>query len=117
VRFVALPDVPLDYAAVAEARLVRNGVRGLTLVWHSAHWRVYVVTGAPGLVSGPARLLSEAGSELLLRVARPGQILVRERYVDAWQVTRGSATVSKGPDGWLLLRARRPGVVELRIAL
>ena len=48
------------------------GVPGLRAVWHNAHWRVYAVVGAPGLVSGPARLLSSSGAELQLLVARAG---------------------------------------------
>jgi hypothetical protein len=119
VRFVALPEnVPLDYAAAAEARLVRRGMPGLRPVWHSGYWRVYAVEGAPGLVSGPARLLaSPAGSDVLIEVERPGTIIVRERYVAAWQVARGHATVGEAPGGWVRVRAARAGVVELRIAL
>ncbi len=117
VRFVALPDVQLDYAAVAEGRIVRAGVPGLRPVFSSRHWRVFAVTGAPGLVSGPARLLLSAGSEVLLDATRPGSIIVRERYVKAWQVTRGHATVTAAPGGWLRLRVKRSGLVELRIAL
>jgi hypothetical protein len=117
VRFVALPDVPLDYAAIAEGHLVRAGVPGLHQVWRGAHWRVFAVSGAPGLVSGPARLLRSAGAEVLLRVTGAGEVTIRERYVDAWKVTRGHATVGAAPGGWLALHATRPGVVELRIAL
>jgi len=117
VRFVALPDVALDYAAIAEGRLVRAGVPGLRQVWRDGHWRVFAVSGAPGLLSGPARLLRAAGAEVLLAVTRPGEVIVRERYVDAWKVTRGHATVGPAPGGWLALRATQPGVVELRIAL
>ena len=117
VRFVALPDVALDYAAKAEGRLVSAGVPGLTLVWHSAHWRVYSVAGAPGIVSGPARLVSEDGAQVVLSATRPGSIVVRERYVPAWHVTRGSASVSAARGGWLRVRVKRPGRVELRIDL
>jgi hypothetical protein len=42
---------------------------------------------------------------------------VRERYVNAWQVTRGHARLTRGPGGWLRLYAARPGVVELRVGL
>ena len=118
VRFVALPDVPLDYAAIAEGRLLRAGVPGLRLVWRSAHWRVYAVAAAPGLVSGPARLLdSSAGGVVVLDALHAGRILVRERYVDAWRVTGGAATVTRGPGGWLSLTVRRAGRVTLRVAL
>jgi hypothetical protein len=117
VRFVALPDVPLDYAALAEARLVRHGVPGLRAVWRDAHWRVFAVVGAPGLVSGPARLLSSSGSELRLQVMRAGAVVVRERYVDAWSVASGLGVLGPSRGGWLELRARRAGRVVLRVGI
>jgi hypothetical protein len=117
VRFVALPDVPLDYAAQAEARLVSAGVPGVQLVWHSAHWRVYSVAGAPGIVSGPARLLSSDGASMRLLVSRPGAVIVRERYVAAWRVASGHAVLSQARGGWLRVVAKAPGQLELRIDL
>ena len=117
VRFVALPDVPLDYAAIGEARLVRAGVPGVQLVWHSAHWRVYSVAGAPGIVSGPARLLSSDGANVRLLVTRPGEVIVRERYVAAWRVASGHAVLSRARGGWMRVVAKAPGRVDLRIDL
>jgi hypothetical protein len=117
VRFVALPDVPLDYAAIGEARLVRAGVPGVQLVWHSSHWRVYSVAGAPGIVSGPARLLSSDGANVRLLVTRPGQVIVRERYVAAWRVASGHAVLSRARGGWMRVVAKAPGRVDLRIDL
>jgi len=117
VRFVALPNVPLDYAALAEAKLVRAGVPGLRLLWRTPHWHVYAVVGAPGIVSGPAQLLSSSGAELQLAVAHAGAIVVRERYVDAWGVASGAALIGRAPGGWLELHAKRPGRVVLRINL
>jgi hypothetical protein len=117
VRFVALPDVPLDYAAKAEGRLLRSGVPGLVAVWDNAHWRVWRVAGAPGLISGPAQLLSSSGEDVRLKVTAPGSIVVRERYVPDWHVVHGSGAVSEAPGGWLRVKARRAGALELRIAL
>ncbi len=117
VRFVALPDVPLDYAARAEGRVVRAGVPGLKPVWRSRHWRVFAVTGAPGLVSGPARLVRSDGADMVLRALRPGTLVVRERYVDAWKVARGHASVTRAPGGWLRVSVARAGPVELRVDL
>jgi hypothetical protein len=117
VRFVALPSVPLDYAALAEAKLLRDGVPGLRLLWSSSHWRLFGVAGAPGIVSGPARLLSSRGSEVKLLVRHAGAIVVRERYVDAWSVATGAAVIGRASGGWLRLRASRPGRVVLRINL
>jgi hypothetical protein len=118
VRFVALPDVALDYAAQHEARIVRAGVRGLVPVWHDRHWRVYAVSGAPGLVSGPAaRLLDSNGADVTLDAPHTGTVVVRERYVPAWHVVHGDATISPAPGGWIRLQVRRPGRIHLRIAL
>jgi len=117
VRFVALPNVPLDYAALAEGRLVNAGVPGLRLLWRSASWRVYEVIGAPGIVSGPARLIASSGAELKLKVTRAGTIVVRERYLDAWVVASGAGVIGPASGGWLKLRATRPGRVVLRIKL
>jgi hypothetical protein len=117
VRFVALPGVALDYAGTAEGALVRSGVPGLRPVWSNAQWRVYEVVGAPGIVSGPARLLSSNGAEVAVLVTRArATVLVRERYVDAWRVASGAAVIGPARGGWLRLRATRPGRVVLRIA-
>jgi len=117
VRFVALPDVPLDYAALAEGHLVRAGVPGLRAVWHDAHWRVFAVVGAPGIVSGPARLLSSDGAHVSLQATAAGVLTVRERFTPAWRVVAGDATVSSAPGNWLRVKVRRPGRVTLRIGL
>jgi hypothetical protein len=51
VRFVALTDAPLDFAGVAEARMVAAGVPGLQPVWRSPDWRLYRVAGSSGIVA------------------------------------------------------------------
>jgi hypothetical protein len=117
VRFVALADAPLDYAGVAEARLVRAGVPGLKLVWRSAHWRVYELAGASGIVSGPGRLVSERGSSIVLDLTRPGRLLVRVHYEPAWQVRSGRASLRESGGGWLVVSARRSGRVALQLSL
>ena len=49
VRFVALANAPLDMAGQAEGRLVSSGtVAGLRLIWQSADWRLYSVSGSRG---------------------------------------------------------------------
>ena len=96
---------------------MRAGVPGVQLVWHSAHWRVYSVPGAPGIVSGPARLLSSDGANVRLLVTRPGAVIVRERYVAAWRVASGRAVLSRARGGWLRIVAKAPGRVDLRIDL
>lgn len=45
VRYVALPDVPLDKAARLEGALIARGVPYLRELWRSNHWRLYRFMG------------------------------------------------------------------------
>lgn len=117
VRFVALSNARLDYSAYGEAYLVRRGVPGLRLVWRDVDWRVYEVRGSRGIVHGPGRLLNADADEVQLDANRAGSILVRVHYAAAWYVAHGDAALSRSTGGWLLLNARRPGRVTLRISV
>jgi len=117
VRFVALPDVKLDYAAVAEGALLEAGVPGLRPVWHDSHWKVYAVVDSPGLVSGPARLVSLSGGEIDLDVSRPGTIHIKERYSPKWAVTEGAGCTGEDPGGWLSVDALQPGPLKVSVRL
>jgi len=52
VRYVALPDAPLDYSARAERALILRGLPYLRPRWSSAHWRVFEVRHPGSLVVG-----------------------------------------------------------------
>jgi hypothetical protein len=110
VRYVALPDAPLDMAGTAEARLVRAGVPGLRQVWADAHWRVFAVDGSPGIVSGPARLVSERGDRVVLDVTGPGAVLVRVAGGSHW------GCVTPVADG-VVVQVQRPGRLELGVGV
>ena len=104
VRYVALPNAPLDFAGVAEAHLVAAGVPGLHLVWRSADWRLYQVEGSPGIVSAPARLVRQNGDRVVVTTPMPGPVLVRVRYSPDWQLSSGQGCVApavpaRTPDG------------------
>jgi hypothetical protein len=115
VRYVALPDVALDYAAMAEGRLLRAGVPGLRLAWHDAHWRVFEVTGAPGIVSGPARLTDLGAGSIRLTAAGPGNVVVRVRYSSNWDVAAGNACITQAPGGWIGVHVQAAGTVSLQV--
>jgi hypothetical protein len=115
VRFVALADAPLDYAGVGEAQLVRAGVPGLTLVWSSAHWRVYELRGASGILSGDGQLLRERGARLVVAARRKGPLIVRVRGGSSWRVSSGAALLRESAGGWLSLSARHAGRIVLEI--
>jgi hypothetical protein len=117
VRFVALATAPLDYAGDGEAALLRRGVTGLRLVWRDEHWRVWEVRGAPAILSGPGRFVSERGSRLTLVATRPGRIIVRERWSSHWGVIGGGARLGRSVGGWIAVEAHRSGRIVLSIAV
>jgi hypothetical protein len=117
VRYVALPDVPLDYAAVAEGRLIENGIPGLRRAWQDSHWRVFAVSGSTGIVDGPARLVQLDGSAITVHARTAGTIVVRVRYTPRWTLVSGRGCVSRGPGNWTQLKAARSGELRLEIGL
>ena len=122
VRFVALPDAPLDFAGRAEARLVAAGVPGVNLVWRSAHWRLYQVAGSSGIVAGPARLVSQSGGRVVVSAPQPGPVLVRIHYNRNWHLASGRGCVTPsaagpGGDGPTWVRVTVPVAEEFTLDL
>ena len=117
VRFVALPSAPLDMAGRAEANLVGAGrVAGLRLVWKSPGWRLYEVSGSPGIVSGPARLVATTDGHIFLDARTVGTVTVRIRWSPDWYVADGRGCVGRDQD-WMSVDVTRPGPVELGLSL
>jgi hypothetical protein len=117
VRYVALPDAPLDFSGLQEADLVRAGVSGLRLAWRNRHWRVYLFGASRGLVSGPAHLEAVDGSSLKLRATASGVVLVRYRYNSDWVVATGSACVGRSPGGRIQLTVPHAEQISLTVSL
>src|SRR5262249_25551893 len=53
VRYVLLPDAPLDYSSVREASLLRSGTSGLVVVGHTRHWTFYELPDPTPIVTAP----------------------------------------------------------------
>jgi hypothetical protein len=113
VRFVALPDARLERWGVAEARLVASRPGWLSLVWRSAHWRVFAVRGATSMISGTMRLQALEPDGFSVRAARPGRAVVKVHYTPFWS-SSGPGCVSQGPHSWTLIHAHRPGTIKVR---
>jgi hypothetical protein len=113
VRYVALPDAPLDPTGEAEARLLGRDLPFLDLVWANRNWRVWEVRDPAPLVSGPARLVSIGPDEIRLDVRRPGRLLVRVHESRHMVVGDDAGCVAGGDDGWTHVYALRAG--EIRI--
>ena len=116
VRFVAVPDAALDYSAVAEARLVGQGLPYLRAVLVTAHWRVYEVLQSTPLAQGAARADALGPNWIKLTATRPGHTLVRVRFTPYWKVSGIGGCVAPGPDGMIQLTTPRPGPIRLSIA-
>ena len=72
VSFVALANAPLDYAATAEAGLLRSGeVKGLRAVWRTASWELWTVVGSHGLATGPATVVALSPRSVEVRYSHP----------------------------------------------
>jgi hypothetical protein len=121
ISYVALPDVPLDDAALAEARIVRRGSPFLRPVWHSRDWRVFAVVGARPLLEGPGRLVRLVPQGFTLDAARAGDFTIRLRFTPYWSVADRAGCTMRAPGGWTHVHAFRPGrvsvVVRFRLAL
>jgi hypothetical protein len=118
VRYVALPDAPLQQAARQERRLIRTEPAYLDPRWSSPHWRVYEVADPRPLVRsrlGEARLLSLKPQSFTLRVERPGTFTVLARPSPYWEINRGRGCV--GERGrWTTVSVRRPATVRAEVS-
>jgi hypothetical protein len=116
VRYVALPDAPLDYSSVAERRLILQEPPYLEPRWRSAHWRVYEVRNPAPLVQplagGEATVRWVGHDGFALQVTRPGKFLVRVAFTPYWSIARGNGCLLRHRD-WTLARASRPGVFRV----
>lgn len=116
IRYVALPDAPLDYSSEAERRLILSHPSYLAPRWRSAHWRIYAVRSPEPLVdplgAAAARTLWIGRQGFGLDVTRPGDILVRVNFTPYWAIARGSACLVRRGD-WTLVRTARTGVLRI----
>jgi hypothetical protein len=116
IRYVALPDAPLDYSSVGERRLILREPPYLDLRWSTPHWRVYAVRDpAPlvqplGLGEAGVRRVSHFG--FALDVRRPGDFLVRVNFTPYWSIAAGEGCLLRRGK-WTLARAAEPGVFRV----
>lgn len=113
VRWIALPDVRLDYTATAEAKLVRSEPPWLRPVYRDAHWRVWEVRGATPLATGAARATALGNDDVRLDAHRAGNVRLRVRFTPYWALAAGRGCVAEGPGGFTRLTLRGPGRVHL----
>jgi hypothetical protein len=115
VRYVFLPDDPLDYSARAEAELLRSGRSGLRTVARIGGWTVFEYPDARPIAT-PAddiTVLDLSANAVTLSVRRAGTYRLRVRYTPYWH-TEGAPACAAPMDPWgTELRVEQPGFVKL----
>ena len=114
VRYVVLPSAKPDKSSYRERGLIERGLPYLKLRWSSEDFRVYEVTLPTPLVvpEGDANItLEQFGSdELLLRVIRPGEAIVKVRWTPYW-LAHGGCVEPAGE--WTRVVAPEDGFLRL----
>ena len=67
VRYVVLPDAPLDYSAKAEGALIVGGRSSLRVAFRSAHTTIFAVPSPRRIVTGPGMRASSRSSRTASR--------------------------------------------------
>lgn len=114
VRYVAVPDAKPDRSSYQEMALIERGLPYLRLRARFDHWRIYEVTLPTPVVipEGDANIVLEqfGSDELLLRVKKPGDALVRVRWTPYW-LAKGGCVERDGD--WTRVTAKRTGYLRL----
>lgn len=115
VRYVFLPDDPLDWSAEAEADLLRSGRSGLEVVSRMGAWTVYEFPEARPIATPEEDItvLQLTGNDVTLRVRRPGVYRLRMRYTPYWHAVGVPACAAPARPWGTSLRVGRPGLVKL----
>ena len=118
VRYVALPDAPLDFSARKEVELIADDPPYLERVWSSRHWIVYEVRLPHPLLipkdGADIRLTSLRSDEFTLDVREPGEALVRAAWSRWWHPRSGCVE----RDGhWTRVTATKPGPLRVTMRL
>ncbi|MCB9011645.1 MAG: hypothetical protein H6531_07420 [Actinobacteria bacterium] len=120
IRYVLLPDDPLDYTGQREAELLRSGRSGLSLVASVGDWTMYELPDATPIVTpaSSARVVRLTSESLVMRITRAGVYRVRVRYTPYWQLEGGgeNACVSPIAPWGTRIRVTAPGTLRLRFA-
>jgi hypothetical protein len=114
VGWVALPNAKLDFAATAEARLVRKGLDYLTPIWHGGAWTLYAVSHPAPLVGGTLTATSVGRSSVSLQASRAGASGVLQLHWSRWLQTNNGCLRKQGE--WTYVQAKRAGPVKVSVS-
>jgi hypothetical protein len=108
---VIAPAAKPDYAAIAEAAIVRAGQPWLTPVWHDQTWQIYRVSDSQPLASAPASVVSAGPSEITVEMPRAGTATVRVYWSSLLHVDNNAAVARAGD--WTAVTVPRAGTYSI----
>ncbi len=117
VRWVALPtEGSLDYAAKAEADLIRSGLPYLNPVWADESWQLFQVEKNRPLLTG-ATLLEIAASDITFQAPKAGPVELQIRWSPLLTLTQTGAGEAVGcvieRGEWTTIVVPEPGIYTL----
>ncbi len=110
VRWVAVPNAPLDFASVDEAALIRGGLPYLKPIWHDAQWTLYDVEGSSPLAEGATATPGTDGIDV--DAGHAGWVRLRLRWSPTLTLRSpigGTPGRIVDNDGWVMLDISDPG--------
>ena len=133
VRWIAVPDAPLDRGGQPEADLIngagdRTGpLDWLEQVWQNEQWSLYEVLDYRPIVDESARLVSQSPDEIVVSTPEPTTVIVRYRYQPGTTISsytpresdvssdNGDACLSETPEGWISAKLPAGGTYVIRV--
>lgn len=116
VGYIALPDTKLSWVGGGEKKLIDAGQPYLKQIWQDRHWRLYQVTGSPGIIDRPGRLVAADATGITVVPPAQGSTTVRIRY-SRW-LTVDDPDACLRPDGdWTVLESRSGRPVRISSSL
>jgi hypothetical protein len=118
VQYVLLPNAPLDYSALAEARLLRSGQSGLQLVERLPHWTVFALSHPTPILTGDtssatASLLNLTDNRIRMWLPTAGGYDLRVRYSPYWSTDAAGVCLSPTPSGMTRITVPQPEALAL----
>ncbi|OPC80740.1 hypothetical protein B4N89_07020 [Embleya scabrispora] len=113
VRFIALPDVPLDPSAKREAEILRAGADWLVPVWSDPHWVIWEVADPVPLLDGPGQLVDITPSGFTLLAQQAGTFTVRIHRTSWFVANKPNTSIGETEDGWTEVTVTEPGEVTI----
>jgi hypothetical protein len=120
VQWVALPNVPLDYASQGEGRLVNSGLGYLKLTWSDEHWKLYKVEDFTPLAGAPVSSASIKPSYIVLHATATGTANVKVTWTRGMELDAPNgkwmgSVRANGDQNSVLVDFPAAGTYELRV--